>query len=68
LSEHVFFVLHEITIDFNFIEHATVSDDAAHFTFTNTGPFAAVALEEGEPHASGRFTQWGGFNENPATQ
>jgi hypothetical protein len=23
-----------------------------------------VALEPGEPDASGRFTQWGGFNEN----
>lgn len=57
--------LYEITIDYNFIEHATVSDTGAHFTFTQTGTFVAEALEPGEPDASGRFTVWGGFNENP---
>jgi hypothetical protein len=49
----------------NFVEHSTVSADGAHFTFTNTGTFVAVALEPGAPDPSGRFTQWGGFNENP---
>lgn len=57
--------LYEITIDFNFVEHSTVSENGAHFTFTQTGTFVAVALEAGEPDASGRFTVWGGFNENP---
>jgi hypothetical protein len=57
--------LYEITIDYNFIEHSTVSDTGLHFTFTNTGTFDAVALEPGQPDASGRFTQWGGFNQNP---
>lgn len=57
--------LYEITIDYNFIEHATVSDDGAHFTFTQTGKVVATALDPGEPDASGTFTQWGGFNENP---
>lgn len=58
--------LYEITIDFNLVEHSTVSDKGAHFTFTQTGTFVAVALEEGQPDASGRFTIWGGFNENPS--
>jgi len=57
--------LYEITIDFNLVEHSTVSATGAHFTFTQTGTFVAVALEAGEPDASGRFTVWGGFNENP---
>jgi hypothetical protein len=57
--------LYSITIEFNFVEHSTVSADGAHFTFTNTGTFVATALDPSEPDASGRFTQWGGFNENP---
>jgi hypothetical protein len=57
--------LYEITIDYNLIEHSTVSDKGEHFTFTQTGTFVAVALEPGALDASGRFTQWGGFNQNP---
>lgn len=57
--------LYQITIDFNLVEHSTVSEDGEHFTFTQTGTFDAVALEAGEPDASGRFTVWGGFNQNP---
>jgi hypothetical protein len=57
--------LYEITLQYNFVEHSTVSDTGQHFTFTNTGTFDAVALEPGQPDASGRFTQWGGFNQNP---
>ena len=56
---------YEITIDYNFVEHETLQDDGAHFTFTSTGKFVATALEAGEPDASGTFTQWAGFNENP---
>ena len=57
--------LFDITLDFNFVEHSTVSDTGAHFTFTQTGTFVAVALDPGVPDASGTFTVWGGFNENP---
>jgi hypothetical protein len=56
---------YEVTIEYNFVEHSTVSDTGEHFTFTNTGTFVAEALEAGQPDASGRFTQWGGFNLNP---
>ena len=56
---------YEITIEYNFVEHMTLQENGAHFTFTNTGTFTAVALDPNEPDASGRFTQWGGFNENP---
>jgi hypothetical protein len=57
--------LYEITIDYILVEHSTVSDKGEHFTFTQTGTFNAVALDPGVPDASGRFTQWGGFNLNP---
>ena len=55
----------EITIDYNFVEHSTISDDGAHFTFTQTGTFVAVPLDPAGQGASGTFTQWSGFNENP---
>jgi hypothetical protein len=55
----------EITIDYNFVEHSTVSDEGTHVTFTQTGTFVAVALDPAGQDASGHFTQWGGFNENP---
>lgn len=54
-----------ITIDYNLVEHSTVSDDGAHFTFTQTGTFVATPIDPSLRDASGRFTQWGGFNENP---
>ena len=57
--------LYEITIDYVLVEHSTVSDTGAHFTFTQTGTFEAVALDPNEPDASGTFTQWGGFNATP---
>jgi hypothetical protein len=56
---------YEITLNYNFVEHSTVSDSGAHFTFTQTGTFVAVALEEGHQDAAGRFTIWSGFNQNP---
>jgi hypothetical protein len=58
--------LYTITIDFNLVEHATVFEDGrAHFTFTQTGTFVAVPFEDPTlPDASGRFTVWGGFNDN----
>jgi hypothetical protein len=54
---------YEITIDYILVEHSTVGDSHAHFTFTQTGTFVAVPLDPSLPEASGRFTQWGGFNE-----
>ena len=56
---------YEITATYNLVEHVTAFEDGrVHATFTQTGTFVAVALEEGEPDASGRFTVWGGFNQN----
>jgi hypothetical protein len=57
--------LFEIVIDYNFVEHSTISAEGEHFTFTTTGTFVATPLGPvGEP-ASGHFTQWGGFNQTP---
>ena len=56
--------LYEFTIDFKTIEHTTTFEDGRiHATFTQTGTFKATALEEGALDASGKFTQWGGFND-----
>jgi hypothetical protein len=58
--------LYELTIDYILVLHETVfADGSVHATFTQTGTFVAVAQEPGEPDASGRFTQWGGFNQSP---
>lgn len=60
--------LYEITVTFNLIEHSTEFDDGrAHFTFTQTGTFEAVALDPSLPDASGHFAVWGGFNQNKST-
>ncbi len=60
--------LYEITITYNGVEHVTEFEDGrVHVTFTQTGTFVARALEAGEPDASGRFTVWGGFNQNNQT-
>jgi hypothetical protein len=57
--------LYELTLDYKLVEHTTTFEDGRiHATFTQTGTFNAVALEEGAPDASGRFTQWGGFNDS----
>lgn len=59
---------YEITVTFNLIEHSTVfTDGRAHFTFTQTGTFEAVALDPSQPDASGHFAVWGGFNQNNST-
>jgi hypothetical protein len=58
----------EITVTFNHIEHVTAFPDGrVHFTFTDTGTFEAEALDPTQPDASGRFTIWGGFNDNGKT-
>ncbi len=57
--------LYQITTTFNAVLHATQFDDGrVHVTGTQTGNFTAVALQPGEPDASGKFTQWFGFNDN----
>jgi hypothetical protein len=57
---------YELTINYILVEHETVfADGSVHATFTQTGTVVAVAQEPGDPDASGRFTQWGGFNQSP---
>jgi hypothetical protein len=57
--------LYTITSTTNAVEHETVfSDGRVHATFTQTGTFVAVPQTAGEPSYTGKFTVWGGFNEN----
>ena len=58
-----------ITTTSNLVEHETVFDDGrVHATFTQTGKFSAVPLEDPSlPSFTGRFTTWGGFNQNGKT-
>jgi hypothetical protein len=57
---------YEITTTSNSIEHSTVFDDGrVHATFTQTGTFVAVPLDDPSlPSYTGKFTTWGGFNDN----
>jgi hypothetical protein len=61
--------LYTITTTTNLIEHETVFDDGrVHATFTQTGTFVAVPLEDPTlPSYTGRVTIWGGFNANGQT-
>ena len=60
--------LYDITTTSNLVEHVTTKDDGTiHVTFTQTGTFVAEPLEAGLPSYTGRFTVWGGFNENGNT-
>ena len=58
--------LFTVTTTTNVIEHATVFDDGRiHATFTQTGTFVAVPLEDPSlPTFTGHVTVWGGFNDN----
>jgi hypothetical protein len=58
--------LYTITTTSNLIEHTTTFDDGrVHETFTQTGKFVAVPLEDPSlPSYTGSFTVWGGFNAN----
>jgi hypothetical protein len=49
--------------------HTTTFDDGRiHATFTQTGTFVAVPLEDPSlPSFTGHFTIWGGFNQNGKT-
>jgi hypothetical protein len=47
------------------VEHTTTFDDGRiHATFTQTGTFVAVPLDDPSlPSYTGKFTVWGGFNQ-----
>ncbi|TCO36072.1 hypothetical protein EV652_101963 [Kribbella steppae] len=61
--------LYTITTTTNLIMHSTIFDDGReHDTFTQTGTFVAVPLEDPTlPSYTGKVTIWGGFNANGAT-
>jgi hypothetical protein len=58
--------LYTITTTSNAIEHITAfGDGRSHETFTESGTFVAVPLDDpGLPSYTGKFTVWGGFNQN----
>ena len=61
--------LYTITTTSNLVSHETIFDDGrVHATFTQTGTFSAVPLEDASlPSFTGKFTTWGGFNQNGTT-
>ena len=61
--------LYTITTTTNLVEHTTAFDDGrVHATFTQTGTFVAVPLEDPSlPGYTGKITIWGGFNANGKT-
>lgn len=61
--------LFTITTTANAVEHVTeFNDGRIHVTFTETGRFSAVPLEDPSlPSYTGKFTIWGGFNQNGRT-
>ena len=61
--------LYTITTTSNLVTHETIFEDGrVHATFTQTGRFSAVPLEDPSlPSFTGRFTHWGGFNQNGTT-
>jgi hypothetical protein len=62
-------LLYTITTTSNLVEHETVfADGRVHATFTQTGTFVAVPLDDPNlPSFTGHFTTWGGFNQNGTT-
>ena len=61
--------LYTITTTSNLVVHETVfADGRVHATFTQTGTFVAVPLDDPSlPSFTGHFTQWGNFNQNRKT-
>jgi hypothetical protein len=61
--------LYTITTTTNLVEKETVfANGNVHATFTQTGKFVAVPLEDPSlPSYTGRFTVWGNFNQNGNT-
>jgi hypothetical protein len=62
-------LLYTITTTSNLVMHETLFDDGrVHATFTQTGTFSAVPLEDPSlPSFTGKFTTWSGFNQNGTT-
>ncbi len=60
---------YRITTTANGVEHITGFDDGRiHLTFTQTGRFRAVPLRDSSLASfTGKFTIWGGFNQNRKT-
>ena len=57
--------LFTVTTTTNVIEHATVFDDGRiHATFTQSGTFVAVSLEDPSVTLTGHLAVWGGFNDS----
>ena len=54
-----------ITVTYNGIEHETENKNGQHFTFTQTGTFAATPVDGIGETFTGRFTVWAGGNTNP---
>jgi hypothetical protein len=61
--------LYTITTTSNLVEHETVFDNGnVHATFTQTGKFTAVPLDDPSlPSFIGKFTVWGNFNQSGRT-
>jgi opacity protein-like surface antigen len=61
--------LYTITTTSNLVSKESVFDDGrVHATFTQTGTFVAEPLEDPSlPSFTGKFTSWGGFNQNGKT-
>src|SRR5687767_12155817 len=61
--------LYTITTTSHLVLHETIfGDGRVHATFTQTGTFVAVPLDDPSlPSYTGKFTQWGGFNANGTT-
>jgi hypothetical protein len=61
--------LYTITTTGNLVMHETIfADGRVHATFTQTGKFVAVPLQDPSlPSFTGSFTIWGGFNQNGKT-
>lgn len=61
--------LYEVTTTSNLVLHETLFDDGrVHATFTQTGRFVAEPAEDPDlPSYAGKFTIWGGFNQNSKT-
>lgn len=57
---------YRITTTSNAVQHITAFDDGRlHLTFTQTGRFVAEPLRNASlPSYTGKFTIWGGFNQN----
>ena len=60
---------YEITLTYNEVEHITdFGDGRVHETFTQTGTFVAVPVDDPTlPTYTGKVTIWGGFNANGKT-